>query len=413
MNTTTNRSDRKILVTGSTFPRYADDTEPRFILDLSKELNKYYDVTVLVPAAPGAADSEVIEGVKVERYHYFPIHSLETLCYPGAIVPRIREKKIRVLLVPFLFMGMWLALFKRRKKYAAVHCNWLIPQGVIQCMFSMPYVLTGHGGDVTSLNGGIFRKLKIYMAKKAAYVTTVSGDLAETLLGMVPEEERSRIQDKLTVCSMGCATSQFGSEYRIDNYFNQGNRRVVLFVGRLAEKKGIRYLIEAMKYIDNAVLVIAGQGPLLDELKEQVSTEGLNDIVKFIGAKTHAELRTIYASADVVAVPSITAEDNDKEGLPLVVLEAMASGTPVVGTRSGGIKEVIKDGENGLIVPEKDSTGLADKIRMLLDDEPLRRTCIAGMKKTVEKYDYKNIGKIYADLIDKACEKARKSAEEI
>ena len=413
MDSATKKTDRKILVTGSTFPRYADDTEPRFILDLSKELNKYYDVTALVPAAPGAADSEVIEGVKVERYHYFPVHSMETLCYPGAIVPRIREKKIRVLLVPFLFVGMWIALFRRRKKYAAVHCNWLIPQGIVQCMFSMPYVLTGHGGDVTSLNGGVFKKLKTHMVKKAAYVTTVSEDLAKTLLGMMPDKDRSRIQDKLTVCSMGCATTEFGREYRIENYFNQGSRRVVLFVGRLAEKKGIKYLIEAMKHIDNAVLVIAGKGPLLDELKEQVSTEGLNDIVKFIGAKTHAELRTIYASADVVAVPSITAEDNDKEGLPLVVLEAMASGTPVVGTRSGGIKEVIKDKENGLIVPEKNSAELANKIQMLLDDEQLRKTCIAGMKKTVEKYDYNNIGKIYADLIDKACRKAQKGPEEV
>lgn len=84
-----------LLVTASTFPRWKEDTEPRFILDVCKELNKYFDVTVLVPASPGAKDREVLEGVKVIRYHYFPIHSWETLCYPGAIVPRIKEKKIQ------------------------------------------------------------------------------------------------------------------------------------------------------------------------------------------------------------------------------------------------------------------------------------------------------------------------------
>ena len=80
----------KLLVTASTFPRWKDDTEPRFVLDISKALNKYFDVTVLVPACPGAKDKEILEGVKVIRYHYFPIHKFETLCYPGAILQRIK-----------------------------------------------------------------------------------------------------------------------------------------------------------------------------------------------------------------------------------------------------------------------------------------------------------------------------------
>ena len=95
---------KSILVTASTFPRHMEDTEPTFIYDLCKQYSKYYKVTALVPAAPGAADREMMEGIEVIRYHYFPIHKFETLCYPGAIVPRIREKKIRALLVPFFFM---------------------------------------------------------------------------------------------------------------------------------------------------------------------------------------------------------------------------------------------------------------------------------------------------------------------
>ena len=75
---------KRLLITGSTFPRYENDTEPRFILDLAKYMKEYAEVTVLVPAAPKAADTEVLEGVSVIRYHYFPVHSLETLCYPGA-----------------------------------------------------------------------------------------------------------------------------------------------------------------------------------------------------------------------------------------------------------------------------------------------------------------------------------------
>ena len=82
MNKTSFRKP-KLLITASTFPRWENDTEPRFILDLAKALLKYFDVTVLAPAAPNAKEKEKIEGVKVIRYHYFPIHSLESLCSPG------------------------------------------------------------------------------------------------------------------------------------------------------------------------------------------------------------------------------------------------------------------------------------------------------------------------------------------
>ena len=151
---------KRLLITGSTFPRYENDTEPRFILDLAKYMKEYAEVTVLVPAAPKAADTEVLEGVSVIRYHYFPVHSLETLCYPGAIVPRIREKKVRGLLVPWLFVSLWVHLFKMRKSYDIVQANWLIPQGIVQSFLKKPYIVTGHGADVTSLNRGLLKKLK-------------------------------------------------------------------------------------------------------------------------------------------------------------------------------------------------------------------------------------------------------------
>ena len=95
--TQTNQSEKKkkVLITASTFPRWEQDTEPRFILDFSKAMSAYYDITVLCPAAIGAKDEESLEGVKVIRYHYLPIHKWETLCYPGAIMPRIKERKSR------------------------------------------------------------------------------------------------------------------------------------------------------------------------------------------------------------------------------------------------------------------------------------------------------------------------------
>lgn len=213
---------KKLLITASTLPRWEGDTEPRFILDYAKAMQKYYDVTVLAPAAVGAKTHELLEGVQIIRYHYFPIRKWETLCYPGAIVPRIKEKKVRALLVPFLFVSLYIKLLDISKKYDVVHAHWLIPQGIIQSFIKCPYLVTGHGGDVTSLNRGVIRYLKGKCIEKAFAVTAVSEPFAE-------EIQRNWPNHKTSIISMGCDTTGFCPEYKKEQYFGQGNRKVALF----------------------------------------------------------------------------------------------------------------------------------------------------------------------------------------
>ncbi len=382
---------KKLLVTASTFPRWEGDTEPRFVLDLCRYMTDKYDVTVLVPASPGAKEREVLEGVKVIRYHYFPIHRWETLCYPGAIVPRIKEKKIRIFLVPFLFMGLYFKLLRILPEYDIVHAHWLIPQGIVQSFFKKPYIVTGHGGDVASFNNGIVKKLKMRCLQNAKTVVTVSQKCKAIL-----EELNNKIDVK--VIPMGCDTSKFGKENRIENYFNQYEKKVILFVGRLAEIKGVNYLIDAMQYID-ALLVIVGDGPLRNELEEQSKKYGKRVI--FLGGKNHHDLPKIFASADVFVIPSITDSKGAQEGMPTVIFEAMASGTPVIGTNTGGIKEIIQDGQNGLLCEEKSSDQLADCICRILNDEELLEELKTGAAETVKKYDYCNIARQYKAVLGK------------
>ncbi len=382
---------KRLLVTASTFPRWEGDTEPRFVLDLSKELKRYFDVTVLAPAAPGAKSKEVLEGVKVIRYHYFPIHRYETLCYPGAIVPRIKEKKVRIILVPFLFIALFLNILKLRTHFDLVHAHWLIPQGIVQSFFNIPYIVTGHGGDVTSLNKGIIKKLKIKCLSRAKVVTVVSNALKKEVKYIYPNK-------KVYVISMGCDTSLFSPKYRIANYFQQNNKPVLLFVGRLAEKKGVTYLIDAMKGID-AKLVIVGDGPLKIDLMKQA--EPMKEKICFLGAKTHQELVRIYASADIFVAPSITAADGDKEGLGLVILEAMASGLPVVASNSGGIVEIVEDGVNGFLCEEKNVAQLTDRINTLINSSELRKKMSLNGIVTAENRSYPKLAYKYYKVIEK------------
>lgn len=385
---------KKLLVTASTFPRWENDTEPRFILDYCIGMSRYYDVTALVPAAPGAGDTEVLEGISVIRYHYFPIHKWETLCYPGAIVPRIKEKKIRLFLVPFLLLSLYLELRKREKDFDFVHAHWLIPQGILSAFCHTPFLVTGHGGDVGELNGSVFHMLKNRCLKKAAAITVVSKHLQNIL----SEKYGCR---NVSVIPMGCNTSYFTPSMREENFFSQNGKKVILFVGRLAEKKGCAYLIKAMQQVD-ALLVIAGSGPLEASCKALVKELHLEDKVRFLGPKPHTELRRIYASADIFAAPSVTAKGGDVEGFGLVILEAMASGLPVIASNSGGITDIITDGENGLLAPERDSVQIAAHINTLLSSPSLYQKLSEASLQTAARFDYSVIAKKYNEILERS-----------
>ncbi len=388
---------KKLLMTASTFPRWEGDTEPCFILDLAKAVNQYYDVTVLAPAGIGARDSEVMEGVKVIRYHYLPVHKWETLCYPGAIVPRIKEKKARALQVPFLFMALWVTLLRLKSKFDLVHVHWLIPQGIVQGFVGGKYIVTGHGDDVTSLNNGFIKHLKQRCLNHAQHITIVSKRLKSILTNTysVPEE-------KIDVISMGCDLSNFSPEYRDETLFGNRGRKSIVFVGRLVERKGVTYLIDAMEQID-ADLYIVGTGPEEQALKEQAKR--IPGKIHFLGTKNHHELPAIYASADVCVFPSIRASDGTEEGFGLVILEAMASGTPVVASKSGGIVDIIEDGVNGLLAQEKDVKQLSECINSVLNDRELSQRIIEKACETAKRYDYAFIGKRFSDILDEVSKK--------
>jgi len=204
---------------------------------------------------------------------------------------------------------------------------------------------------VASLNKGLLKRCKARCIRKACRVTVVSEQLKSKLQELAPDADPD-------VISMGVDTEKFGRQHYVPDYFGQNGKKVVLFVGRLAEKKGVTYLIEAMKEVD-AVLAVAGDGPLRKELEEQAVP--IRDKVMFLGAKTHDELKILYASADIFAAPSVTAEDGDQEGMPTTIMEAMASGIPIVSTKSSGIMQLIDDGENGLLCEEKNISRLAEK----------------------------------------------------
>jgi len=147
----------------------------------------------------------------------------------------------------------------------------------------------------------------------------------------------------------------------------------LLAVGRLVEKKGFHFLIAALAGLKIPfTLTIVGDGPERERLRQLVILNNLENRVVFRGPLTHSELPKMYAEADVVVVPSIRDRTGDRDGLPNVVLEAMASGRAIVASDVGAIASAIVDHENGLLVPPGDPVALGQALRLLGDHKALR-----------------------------------------
>lgn len=165
---------------------------------------------------------------------------------------------------------------------------------------------------------------------------------------------------------------------------------VVISVGRLEEKKGHEYLVRAFAKIKDefpgAKLRIVGGGPLEGDLTALVRQETLDKGVELLGSREYSEVPALIASANVGALTSVTAGDGDREGTPVFLMEAQAMGLPVVSSNHSGIPEVVRGGETGFLVEERNVLGIADALKRLLANPELREKMGQEGRKHIEEH---------------------------
>jgi colanic acid/amylovoran biosynthesis glycosyltransferase len=166
-----------------------------------------------------------------------------------------------------------------------------------------------------------------------------------------------------------------------------GGRFSVLFVGRMVEKKGLRVLLAAIAALrargrDLEVQAI-GDGPEESALRAEASAAGLDGSITFHGSQPHDFVLEMMNRCDCLALPSVTAANGDQEGIPVTLMEAMASGLPVVSTYHSGIPELVTDDETGLLVPERDAGALADALDRLMSEKDLGDRLAASARRFV------------------------------
>jgi glycosyltransferase involved in cell wall biosynthesis len=159
----------------------------------------------------------------------------------------------------------------------------------------------------------------------------------------------------------------------------------LLAVGRLVEKKGFDVLLDALSRLDRPYrLRLVGDGPLRPRLEAMIAAHRLADRVELVGRCTHATLPDYYAGADVVVVPSVVDSTGDRDGLPNVVLESMASQRPVVASAVAAIPAAVRDGVTGTLVPPRDPDALAGALAALIDSPARRAQLGRAARRTAE-----------------------------
>jgi colanic acid/amylovoran biosynthesis glycosyltransferase len=233
----------------------------------------------------------------------------------------------------------------------------------------IPMIVTLHGYDVTTRDRAFCQTIggSIYLANRSRLWAKTSLFICVSEFIRKKALEAGFPREKLIVHYQGIDQSLFQSAKE------EVDRKSVLFVARLVEKKGCSYLLDAMAEVQGcypqANLIVVGEGPEFSILTKQADKLRLN--CKFMGAQPQVVIRQLLQSARVFCVPSVAASNGDSEGLGMVFAEAQAMGVPVVSFHHGGIPEVVRHGQTGLLAPERDTVLLAKYLKRLIADDCL------------------------------------------
>jgi glycosyltransferase involved in cell wall biosynthesis len=370
------------------FPRAVGDPAGSFILRLAVALAREgVTATVLAPHAPGLAERETLEGIAVRRFRYAP-ERYETLAYVGTMADQVRSSwAARAALGGLVAQTFFHAEGARRAlRPELVHAHWWFPSGLAGAALSavrgVPLVTTLHGSDVR-LTGARSVAARLYrrVARRSSVVTAVSAWLAARARTLAPDAPAP------TVAPMPAAVELFApGEGRAPDR--------LLFVGRLSAQKGLATLLHALSELPPAIsLDIVGDGPESGSLRALAASLGVATRVRWHSAMPQPRLAEFYRSATAVVVPSVD------EGLGLVAVEAHLCATPVVAFDSGGLRDVVTDGETGILVATINPPALATGLKRLLSRADKGAALgAAGRARALERFAPEAVARRYAAI---------------
>jgi len=366
-----------IVMVTSSYPRFEGDSVGTFMEPIARGVAaRGHVVHVVAPWHPKVRRPAVERGIHFHFYRYAPVPSLNVFGYASAMRADVTLRSAAYLAAPLaLSAGWWTARRVARRHGAMVmHGHWVVPGGVTAAVAAphLPLVISLHGSDVFVAERLAPARVAARAAfRRAGVITACSADLAARAIRLGADPDRT------TVVPYGVDTDRFRPEQSGRDMLRSelgvpADGVLVAAAGRLVSKKGFEFLIDAVASVTTATLAIAGDGTLRDALRQRAEAAGLASRVRFLGDRTQDQVAALFAAADIVAAPSIRDDAGNVDGLPNVVMEALASGTPLVTTSAGGIGAVVEDGDTAMVVPQRDAGALAAAIGRLAEGPGLR-----------------------------------------
>jgi glycosyltransferase involved in cell wall biosynthesis len=366
----------RVLLISQGFPKYVGDSTAPFMESIVQRLvARGHLVDVVLPHHPDFR-YPASPGFDFFPYRYSPTDRFSPWGFGSSLGGDSRLKAGAALLLPAVAVSL-----QRRvrdlliaRSYDVVHAHWLVPNAWAAASparrLRVPLVITVHGSDVAiAERSRIVRRFGRRAIAAAGAITAVSGDLRNRIVKLGTDPAITQ------TVHLGVDTERFAPRETDPSVRVRlgapSEALLVVAVGRLIEVKGFRYLIEAASRVSGLHLAIVGEGDQRDELQNLSRSSGAS--TTFTGNLGRAEVSDAMAAGDVVAIPSVTGPAGNVDGLPTTLLEALASGRAVVASRVGGIPEVVSDGRNGLLVPEKDIDALESALAELRDRPQLRQ----------------------------------------
>ncbi len=396
----------RVLMLTSSYPKFPGDVTAPFIESIAHGIvARGHTVDVVMPYHPQlrrGAD----EPVRFFTYRYAPRESWNLWGYAQSMHADTRVRRRMYLLAPFVAAALRRTVAERLRaeRYDVVHGHWLVPNAALVAdlvrSHQAPLVVSLHGSDVfVAERQGLARRAASATFAHAAAVTACSADLHRRALALGAPAARTRtIPYGVDVHAFSPDAPRDGVRARLgvgEDAF------LVVAVGRLVEKKGFEDLIDAAARTGGVRVVIAGGGDRHAAL--EVRIRETRAPVTLVGALDRATIAGALAAADAVVVPSIVDRAGNVDGLPNVLLEALAAGKPVIATRVAGIPDVVRDEECGLLVPERDPAALATALRRLVrEPETASRLGRAARAIAVERLSWEAAARAFEDCYAQA-----------
>ncbi len=268
-------------------------------------------------------------------------------------------------------------------------------------LFDIPYVIYVYGGEVKKFEGSIFFKLFVKNMKESRAVIVNSNYTASEIRHLIPEKEIKTVYP-------GVDTKKFVPQINteeLEEKYNVKKKTVLLTVARLVKRKGQHLVLEAIdrlkKEYPDLVYLIVGEGPRRETLEELAEAYGLKDRVIFAGEVDEEELPVLYNVCDIFIMLS-TLTDNEEvvEGFGISFMEANSCGKPVIGGKTGGVVEAVKDGETGFLVVPEDINQVVAKTRRFLENKSLRKKFgKKGRQRAQKEFDWRKLSRQFLDYI--------------